>query len=240
MNLVIDQGNTQVKLAFFESDALLRNYTFPKLELALLPGLLGRYRPDRAIISSVKNRDDALLALLNQHIGRVVELTAETPVPIRSLYRTPQTLGKDRLAAVVGARRQQPGRNILVIDAGTAITYDYIDSDGVYHGGNISPGMTTRFRALNYYTDKLPLVSEEGDTPELGYDTLTAIRSGVVAGVVREMDSYIQEYRKKAKVFAFLTGGHSFYFDSKLKSSIFADENLVLKGLNEILNYQYD
>ncbi|MGL4492132.1 MAG: type III pantothenate kinase, partial [Tannerellaceae bacterium] len=157
------------------------------------------------------------------------------------LYKTPNTLGRDRLAAVVGAHSIKPGHNLLVIDAGTAITYEFLNAEGCYMGGNISPGMKTRFKALNYYTQKLPLLNEDGDTPDLGDSTETAIRSGVVNGVVFEIDGYINSLRSKySDLFVFLTGGHSFYFERRLKNSIFADINLVLIGLNTILDYNVE
>jgi type III pantothenate kinase len=146
----------------------------------------------------------------------------------------------DRVAAAVGAAAQAPGKNLLVIDIGTAITTDFVTADGIYRGGNISPGPELRFRALHQFTEKLPLVEAEGDVPPLGYDTQTAIRAGVIGGTVRELDSLIDEYRQKHGVLTFLTGGWAFYFESKLKSPIFADGNLVLQGLNEILNYNID
>ena len=135
----------------------------------------------------------------------------------------------------------RPGKNLLVIDAGTAITYEVIEAPGIFLGGNISPGMTTRFRALNHFTKKLPLVTEEDDIPLIGRSTETAIQAGVVNGIVYEMDGYIDELKVKyPDLLVFLTGGHSFYFERRLKNSIFADINLVLTGLNRILEYNVE
>jgi type III pantothenate kinase len=175
---------------------------------------------------------------LKLKVSNVIFLNENTPVPITTGYETPATLGKDRLAAAVGANYLQPDKNILVIDAGTAITYEFIDSKGVYAGGNISPGLTTRFRALNHFTGKLPLVNETEDVPFIGSNTEMAIIAGVVNGIVFEMDGYIDTLKAQYKdFFVFLTGGHSFYFERRLKNHIFADPNLVLTGLNRILEY---
>ena len=239
MNIVIDQGNSSAKIGIFDKRRLYASYIHKSLKPERLLKLLLRYSPSHSIFSSVGEGNPEYLEVLRKGIKDFVELNTETPLPIQLDYQTPETLGKDRVAAVVGAYMQKPGRNLLVIDAGTAITYDFIDSKGIFHGGNITPGMTIRFKALHNYTRRLPMLDEKGDLPEWGYSTETAIRSGVVSGIVREMDSYITEFKKKYNVLTFLTGGHSFYFESRLKNAIFADGNLVLKGLNEILNYQY-
>ncbi|MDR2860026.1 MAG: type III pantothenate kinase, partial [Mediterranea sp.] len=125
-----------------------------------------------------------------------------------------------------------------VIDAGTAITYEFIDAKGQYHGGNISPGMQMRFKALHHYTERLPLIQSDGDAPPVGVSTETAIRSGVLKGIEYEMMGYITKFRDKyPDLLVFLTGGDAFSFDTRVKSIIFADKFLVLKGLNRILNY---
>jgi type III pantothenate kinase len=169
-------------------------------------------------------------------------LDERTPLPIKVQYQTPQTLGKDRLAAVVGASFLQPEKDILVIDAGTAITYELIEASGIYLGGNISPGMSIRFKALNHFTGKLPLVQEEKEeVPLIGFSTKTAIQAGVVKGIIYEMDGYINELRSRyPELLVFLTGGHSFYFERRLKNTIFANINLVLTGLNRILEYNVE
>ena len=239
MNIVIDQGNSSAKIAIFDRKKLYASYIYKSLKPERFLKLLLQYSPSHGIFSSVTEKEPEYLEVLRSKIKHFVVLNAETPLPIRLKYETPDTLGKDRIAAAVGAYKQKPGKNLLVIDAGTAITYDYIDANGVYFGGNISPGMTIRFKSLHHYTSQLPMLDEKGDIPFIGDSTDTAIRSGVVSGIVREMDSYITEFKKKHNVLIFLTGGHSFYFESRLKNTIFADGNLVLKGLNEILNYQY-
>jgi type III pantothenate kinase len=235
MNLVIDQGNSAAKIALFEGDALVKVFHAKALTEALLSGIIREFRPTAGILCSVKSLK-ALRVL--KSLKPFFELNHHLPLPITVNYQTPETLGMDRLAAAVGAATQKPATPLLVIDIGTAITIDYVSAEGVYNVGNISPGVELRFKALNRFTGRLPLIVEEGDIPPLGYNTETAIRSGVIEGIVRELDSYIDEYKKKYNIFTFLTGGHAFYFESKLKNPIFADGNLVLKGLNAILNYQ--
>jgi type III pantothenate kinase len=200
---------------------------------------ISKYGAERGILCTVKQIDISILSYLGKELSAFFELCEQMQTPLVLDYRTPQTLGMDRVAAATGAYLLHPGKNLLVIDIGTAITFDFVDESGYYKGGNISPGPELRFKALHHFTGKLPLVNEQGNIPALGYDTVTAIRSGVIEGIVREIDSYINDYEKKCNVFTFLTGGYSFYFESKLKNPIFADENLVLRGLNEILNYQY-
>jgi type III pantothenate kinase len=239
MNLIIDQGNSVAKLALFEKNTLVDCFQTEVLTTQMIEDLLRQYAVSAGIVSSVGRMNKLVYHLLKNRLSAFCELNIKMPMPLQIDYKTPETLGVDRIAAAVGAWIQQPNSNILVIDMGTAITIDFVSQSGIYKGGNISPGMDLRFKALNHFTDKLPLVNETGEIPALGYDTETAIRSGVIEGIVREIDSYIEEYKKEQPVFIFLTGGYAFYFENRLKNTIFADGNLVLKGLNEILNYQY-
>lgn len=238
MNLIIDIGNSVAKIAIFDGDKLVEVFRSSNHSLDCLPLFCHKYSIKRGIIASVITLSNTIRQQLNALHFPVIELNYQTPVPISILYETPQTLGMDRLAAVVAANHLQPGLDILVIDAGTCITYDFIDKKGNYHGGNISPGMRMRFKALNIFTDKLPKVSPKGDKPFYGQSTETAIRSGVIHGIEFEMGGYIQQLQKNyPELLVFLTGGDDFSFDTKLKSVIFADRFLVLKGLNRILDY---
>jgi type III pantothenate kinase len=165
-----------------------------------------------------------------------LRMSAKLRMPFSIAYRTPDTLGPDRLAAVAEACMQQPGRDLLVIDSGTAITYDLVTADGLYVGGNISPGIGMRLKALHHYTGKLPLVDKEGDRVSVGDTTETAIREGVLQGVDYEIDGYIRAYTLKyPELLVFLTGGNAFLLDNRLKNRTFADNLLVVKGLNRIL-----
>ncbi len=168
----------------------------------------------------------------------LVELTAATPLPFRNGYATPETLGKDRLAAVAGALARFPGENCLVIDAGTCITYDVLTKDGLYMGGNISPGIGLRFRSLQAFTASLPLVERaEVDNP-IGRSTVTAIRNGVQLGAIWEMEGMIAAMQQQWKdLNVLLTGGDADFFEKNLKTRIFAHSDLVLEGLNKILTH---
>ncbi len=241
MNLIIDIGNSFAKVAVFEGSEMVETFRFPNRSLEGLSDVVRSYSLDKGIVSSVIAIDRKMEKQLNSSGVPLLTLGPDTPLPIRNLYETPETLGPDRLAAVVGAYERCKGTNALVIDTGTCITYDFIDASGRYHGGNISPGITMRFKALHAYTDRLPLVETCGEFDALGVSTETAIRAGVMRGVELEIKGYIREMQDKyGRLFVFLTGGDVVSFETTEKSSIFADEYLVLKGLNGILNYNED
>ena len=194
------------------------------------------YKITSSILSSVKEINAEISAIVDVYSAEV--LSEKTPLPIINNYKTPFTLGKDRLAAVVGASVLYPGKDVLVFDAGTCLTIDFINSDKEYVGGRISPGIEMRYNALHTFTDKLPLIKSEKNALVIGNDTKTSIISGVQQGILAEVKTIISEYKSKNTdtVFVF-TGGDSFYFEKELKNSIFANPNLVLIGLNEILDY---
>lgn len=241
MNLIIEQGNTSTKVAIYKEKQLEVSFMYKQFGVEEVSSICKKYQPTKGIYSTVSNVDEELIGYLKRTLRHFVFLDETVELPITVQYKTPKTLGKDRLAAVVGAYSLQPERDLLVIDAGTAITYEVVEASGVYLGGNISPGMTTRFKALNHFTKKLPLVCEKNEVLMVGDDTISAIQAGVVNGIVYEMDGYIEALRLKyPNLFVFLTGGHSFYFESRLKNSIFADINLVLTGLNIILEYNVE
>lgn len=238
MNLVIDIGNTAAKIAVFEGEELKEIAYSPNHSLEALKEISEKYPLTQGIIASVITLTSEMLQYLRMLDIRLIQLTSETPIPVNNLYKTPKTLGADRLAAVIAAHTLSPQHDALVIDAGTCITYDYIDANGNYLGGNISPGISMRLKAMHAFTDKLPLIPIEGEIPSWGNSTETAIRAGAIQGVQMEIEGYIQSARQKnPHLFVFLTGGDSFYFDTPRKNSIFADKFLVLKGLNRILNY---
>lgn len=236
MNLIIDIGNSSCKAALFDGTTLLQIHKGSNRRIEILDRWYAEYSIDRAIISSVIELTDEIVAQLQALPCSCVRFSTSMPLPVKLLYKTPETLGVDRLAAVIGAQAEAPGKDILVIDAGSAITYDFLDAQGNYHGGNIAPGLAMRLRALHEHTGKLPLVKADGDTPALGYNTETAIRSGVIRGIRYEIDGYIAELRDKyPSVLIFLTGGDEKSLIYNVKNCIFADEFLVLKGLNRIL-----
>lgn len=235
MKLLLDFGNTRVKAAVLENGLLRHVYSGPVL-LDRLDEAVRGIDLKGGMWCSVQELEPAVTGWM-QGMG-LVPLTHVTPVPLANSYSTPQTLGMDRLAAAVGAWSMKPGHDLLVIDAGTAVTYDFVSADGVYRGGNIAPGISLRFKALHEHTGALPLVGSEGDVPVFGYDTETAIRSGVLNGIRRETEGYIEELSSLyPSLLVFLTGGDAEYFDIKAKSSTFAVQDLVLRGLALILEY---
>lgn len=241
VNLVIDIGNTVAKMAVFEDGNIVEVVHDSNRTLERLPYVCRDYPVEKAIVAAVIDLGKEALARLEGLAVPVLWLDEKTPLPVENLYETPGTLGYDRMAAVVGAHERFPGRDILVIDAGTCITYEFIDAAGRYQGGNISPGLGMRFKALHSFTGRLPMVSREGRLLPMGKDTDTAIRAGVLKGIEYEISGYVASMKHKyPELLVFLTGGDDFPFDTNLKSIIFADRFLVLKGLNRILNYNND
>ena len=240
MNLIADIGNNSAKFFLFSGKQMILHTRITGNNYGIIGEWREQYEIERAIVSSVID----LAEEQKMHFTALdcpllwFNSTADTPLGIA--YRTPGTLGSDRLAAAVGAWDIQPGKNLLVIDAGSAITIDFVSRDGTYHGGNIAPGIKMRLKALHQFTGRLPMVEKEGDTPTFGYDTETAIRSGVLKGIAHEIDGYIEETRSKyGDIFVFLTGGDENSLKNMIKSRIFADKYLVARGLNRILqNYE--
>ena len=238
MQLCIDQGNSSTKIGLFEEDNLIFEKAFKCFGVLEIAQLFKEYPIDACIFSSVASYEELVITELRSRVKTFIELSAQTPIPVANAYKTPETLGKDRLAAVIGASFLKPDTDVLVIDAGSAITYDFIDRNKIYHGGNISPGVDLRFRALHEFTERLPLVETQPENPFLGNDTQSAIHAGVINGIIFEMDGYIDRLRVEYhELSTFLTGGSAIYFANKLKNAIFANTNLVLIGLNRILQY---
>lgn len=238
MNLVIDIGNTVAKLVAFSGNEPIEAIRTPNHSLEHLHDFAHKHPFERGIVSTVIGLSTQAQQQLEALPFPLLHLNHTTPLPIVCNYHTPHTLGPDRIAAAVGAWSQQPGHPILVIDAGTCITYEYIDHNGHYHGGSISPGLQMRLRSLHAFTGKLPLVDGQGPLPEVGYDTDTCIRTGVVYGIQQEMAGRIRQFEARHPgLLVFLTGGDVFDFDTKIKSHIFADRLLVPKGLNSILQF---
>ena len=193
---------------------------------------------NEAILSSVKPVDDEILQFLSENFDLFIELDHLTELPLENLYETPETLGKDRLAAAVGANELFPNQNLLIIDAGTAITYDLVSEKNQFVGGNISPGLQMRFKALNYFTGKLPLVSYSDEFQTIGKNTTDAIRAGVQNGILYEIAQTIELFNKNYQNLQIvMTGGDSIFFDKKLNYSIFVHFNITLIGLNRILEH---
>lgn len=237
MNLIIDIGNSYTKIAVVDNDNVVCNDRYETLTKEVLDEILAKYSPKRAIISSVGKKDIDLVDYLKSHLP-TVELDHLTKLPIKNLYKSPETLGRDRIAAVVGANYLYPSTNLLVIDSGTAITYDLIDSNAQYYGGAISPGIRLRFKSLNQHTANLPLLDTIDNFSFIGTNTEECIHSGVLNGVIGEVDNYINQAKaERPHLNVVFTGGNANFFVNKLKNSIFVVQNLVIIGLNRILDF---
>jgi type III pantothenate kinase len=238
MNLCIDQGNTAVKAGVFEGDILVYTTYTDRPEPGFIQQIAGRFPIQHCIISSTAAIPGFFIQELENASVSCMELSHTSALPFTNAYTTPETLGKDRLAAVAGACTLMPAADVLIVDAGTAITFDFVDASGVYQGGNIAPGVEMRAKALNVFTHRLPLVELSPVEQFMGIDTRSAINNGVIYGAVFEIDGYIEKLLLNyPKLSTFLTGGSSFYFDGMLKNRTFAVKNLVLTGLNRILNF---
>ncbi len=237
MNLTIDIGNTQMKAGLFDNDDLAEIYVYDDLEKFDIAEIQEKYAPTHTIVSSVVEKKDSLKSIF-ENVPSLIVLTEETELPIKNLYETPDTLGNDRIAAVVGAHVLCPGVNTLVIDAGTCITFDLINKQGEYLGGNISPGINMRFSALHTFTSRLPLISIKEKFDLIGRSTDDSIVSGVLKGIVAELKGMIENYKQDFQSLqVVITGGDTIFFETQLKNEIFAVPNLVLIGLNKILSY---
>jgi type III pantothenate kinase len=235
MNVVIDSGNTAAKVGIFDHQKLLEKRMFTS-ENELQHFITGG-RFNNIIVSSVNIPAERILGWAVETEKQFV-LSPGLPLPIKIAYQTPQTLGVDRMAAACGAWELFPKENSLVIDAGTCITYEFTDHLGAYHGGAISPGLHMRFKAMNTFTARLPLISPVPDPPLTGDTTERSMQSGVVNGMVSEIEGMIARYNKKFPgLRVILCGGDSAFFENQVKASIFASPELVLVGLNSILNY---
>ena len=242
VNVVIDQGNSSVKIALFRGQHPEKVHSSLEWDEDSIKTLITAYPVDSAIYSSVAaaDADQEKIDFLRRLVKHLCVFDADTPIPVQIGYKTPRTLGRDRIAGIIGASVQAPGRTISVIDAGTAVTYDLLENN-TFLGGNISPGLRIRLQSLHDYTSRLPQVFPEGDCPPIGYDTTTSIRAGVIWGLVYEIEQYMENWRAiYPDILFFLTGGDAFLLSAKLKSTIFADKNLVLKGLNRILCYNVE
>ena len=242
MNLVIDIGNSRTKVALFSGQEMAASFVFKDFSESDLAKLRKEYPfADTAIISTVANDRPPILDYLRANFRFMLELTHQTRVPVRNAYLSPETLGLDRLAAAIGARELFPNQDLLVIDAGTAITFDLMDHKGTFCGGNISPGLKSRFRALHEFTQRLPLTDETGPCPLIGRTTEEAIRSGVVNGMIAEIDGMIERLKDEyPDLVPVLTGGDAQFFERRLKNHIFVKFDITLVGLNRILEYNVE
>ena len=236
MKLIIDIGNTAVKAALFEAKQLITSTVFNDCTLQNILVFIGKQTISETIISSVKLVDSDLKQIIQYFDAHL--LNESTLLPITIDYETPSTLGKDRIAALVGASFLFPNQDILVLDSGTCLTIDFINKRKIYKGGRISLGIAMRYKALNQFTSNLPLCEFSDSSMIMGYDTRSSIISGVQQGILAEVREIINIYKMENKdTIIIVTGGDCFFFETELKSSIFAYPFLIMEGLNEILDY---
>lgn len=238
MNLIIDVGNTRVKTAVFEDSKMIHNESLiHESFISEAINIIKKYNCANAIISSVGALNKSQIAKLQVEIN-LIELNYNTKVPFVNKYSTPKTLGVDRIALVSSAISKYPKKNVLIIDAGTCITYDFVNNEGSYYGGAISPGLQMRYKALHVFTEKLPLLEPTEICELVGNSTETSIHSGIINGIINEIDGIIKQYRKKnTDLTVVLTGGDVNFLSNRLKNGIFANPNFLLEGLNTILTY---
>lgn len=236
MYLIIDVGNTRVKVAVFEIDTIKEVFTFEKINIIPeLKKIISNFSISHSIVSSVANFTDEETKKIAELLNPVF-LDSNTKVPFENLYKTPKTLGVDRIALASAAIKKYPNQNVLILDAGTCITYEFITDEGNYLGGAISPGIAMRYKALHTFTSKLPLLKANELENFIGTDTESSIHSGVINGVCNEIDGIIAQYQKKyPDLTVVLTGGDTYFLSKQLKSVIFAHPNFVLEGLHTIL-----
>lgn len=236
MELIIDVGNTNIKCFLFENNKIQTSYMWSHSEFLKIKELVKLSNVNKCIISNVSKHNE-IYSIIPSNL-ECIDFTYSTPIPLINKYETPHTLGIDRIVAAVGAETILPGVHKLIIDAGTAITIDLVTSSGEFIGGNISPGLTTRFNALHDYTGKLPKLEQTEQFGLTGINTFQAIQNGVIKGILYELEGYITEYNTIfPNISVFLTGGDTIFFEKFIKNPIFAEKNLNAIGLHRILTY---
>jgi type III pantothenate kinase len=239
MLLAIDVGNTRIKAAVFEASTLLEVLAFTKEELQQKVTIILLKHPkiNDIVVASVGNTSHSDFNFLKNK-ATIHLISHESKFPFKNLYATPTTLGIDRMVLATGATQKFPNQNRLIIDAGTCITYDFVDDKNQYHGGAISPGIRLRYEALNQFTSKLPLLTKSYPDNFIGNSTSESIHTGVIMGTIMEIDGFIEEYKSQyAKFIIILTGGDAEFLAKRLKNTIFAHSNFLLESLNQTFQY---
>jgi type III pantothenate kinase len=239
MLLAIDIGNTRIKAAVFEANTLLELFIFTKEELLQKSTCILQQYPNitNIVVASVGKTEKNDLKSLENKVP-IHFITHENKFPFENLYTTPTTLGIDRMVLATGAILQFPNQNRLIIDAGTCITYDFVNGHNQYLGGAITPGIQMRYEALNQFTNKLPLLSKSIPDNFIGNSTSQSIHSGVINGTIHEIEGFIEEYKTQyAKFIIILTGGDSDFLAKRLKNTIFAHSNFLIESLNQTFQY---
>lgn len=239
MNLILDSGNTSTKIYLFEKDRIVASQKVELLDLYLLDKIFKEFAVQASIYSHVGNANSDVQIFLKSH-SDYIAFNQQTSVPIKNNYQTPDTLGLDRLAAVCGAAKILPNSNVLCIDMGSCVTYDFISADGRYMGGAISPGLSMRYKAMHTFTAQLPLLQADTSQKQklIGTNTEESMRSGAFNGYIFEIHGFIEAYQKNyPDLLCLVCGGDAALLDTQLKNSIFVRADLVAEGLNTILNY---
>ena len=238
MNLALDIGNTRTKIGLFRGNELVEQAIWADWTLAELSAFGNHAGVERVIVSSVAEPDEYLREALAEHF-KLLELTHLTPLPFDNQYKTPKTLGKDRLAAVAGAHFLFPKKNCLVVDCGTCIKYDLLAENGIYHGGNIAPGAQMRISAMHHFTARLPEVDMKMPDDFTGHSTETALQNGALRGAALEIQGFVKLFEKKhTPLKVILTGGDAAFFMPHLDiSDLIHEPELTLFGLNHILQH---
>ncbi len=239
MILAIDVGNTRIKAVVFEGDTVLESFVFEKERLQVKVQKIIADFPLVAtlVVSSVGEVEKQAFRKFENKL-KVHFVSHEDVFPFVNNYATPKTLGIDRMVLAAGATLLYPGQNRLVIDAGTCVTYDFVDEHNVYQGGAISPGLRLRYESMHHYTAKLPLLTLESPESYIGKSTASSMHSGVVNGLVYEIDGFIEEYKAVyPKIIIILTGGDADFLAKRLKNTIFANSNFLLESLNQTFQY---
>ena len=242
MNLIVDVGNTQIKLAVFEGNRLIAKSVSDKENfIRELDGLCEAFTGlQHGVISAVGDISEEHLQALRKHV-QLFQLDHNAKLPFENLYATPKTLGVDRIALVSAAAEQYPEKNVLVIDAGSCITYDFLNDRNEYLGGAISPGIEMRYKAMNRFTANLPLLETESPKNLVGDSTANSMHVGVIQGVINEIDGFIEHYIEKfGNLTVILTGGDAHFLRDSIKNDIFANSNFLLEGLNYVLELNKD
>lgn len=239
-NLTVDIGNSRIKLGLFEGNVLSHSASFLYDQEDVLMKWISDRAVDASVLSSVQREDHPLVQRLMKAL-RPFRFDGRSPLPVVLHYQTPETLGQDRIAALCGARSIYPGRDLLIVNAGSCITYDLLTGQGIFEGGNIAPGMKMRWRAMHEFTGRLQMVDSSGiDFSQLlGRNTEEALALGVIQGIAAEIETYFSHLQLKyPELSLVMSGGDAVYLSSLAGRELILEPNLVLYGLNEILQYQ--
>ena len=235
MNLVLDVGNSLLKIALFKKSELIQKFKFTENYKRNIEDIISENNVTHSIISNVGRIDDSIINILKESTNLLL-VSNQLKFPFKNLYKSKNTLGQDRLALVSAAAFKFPKENVLIVDAGSCITYDFKNNNNEYLGGGISPGILMRFKSLNTFTSNLPLIDFDSIHQLIGNNTKNSINSGVINGTISEINGIIQQYCEEFKnIRIILTGGDSNFLLKRIKNSIFADQNFLLVGLNKLL-----